>query len=168
ITGSCLLAIALLLGGCGENSTPASPLPEVAPQQRITVTSERITNPEAPVPPQCYTRTDGRHNPCYTCHQMYDRSADAEPRMNELDDGGLQGGYLFSEEGLVNHWSNLFVDRQGWLADISDDDIVRYVATDNYAALDDMLRARDRPGFIPALAYYAQPALASDAQALAR
>src|SRR5690606_16257761 len=114
---SCLLS---LLAACNESQTPpASLLPEVAPQQRVIVTSERITNPEAPVPPQCYTRTDGRHNPCYTCHQMYDRSADAEPRMNELDDGGLQGGYLFSEEGLTNHWSNLFVDRQDWLADIS-------------------------------------------------
>ena len=134
-TGSCLLATALLLGGCGENSAPVSPLPDVVPAQRVSVTSERITNLEAPVPPQCYTRTDSRHNPCYTCHQMYDRSADAERRMNELDDGGLQGDYLFSEEGLANHWSNLFVDRQDWLAAISDEDIIRYVATDNLSLI---------------------------------
>ncbi|MCB1836570.1 MAG: hypothetical protein KDH99_03030 [Alcanivoracaceae bacterium] len=158
----------MLLGGCSETSEPATPLPDVAPAQRVTVTSERITNLEAPVPPQCYTRTDGRHNPCYTCHQMYDRGAGAKRRMNELDDGGLQGGYLFSEEGLVNHWSNLFVDRRDWLADVSDDDIVRYVATDNYAALDDRLRARDWPGFIPDLAHYAHPELAFDEQGFAR
>ena len=163
---SCLLS---LLAACSESQTPpASLLPEVAPRQRVTVTSERITNPEAPVPPQCYTRTDGRHNPCYTCHQMYDRSADAEPRMNELDDGGLQGGYLFSEEGLANHWSNLFVDRQDWLGDISDEEIIRYVATDNYAALDDDLRARDWAGFIPDLADYAYPGKAFDEQGFAR
>lgn len=162
---TCLLS---LLGACTESRTPpANPLPDVAPLQRVTVTSERISNPEAPVPPQCYTRTDGRHNPCYTCHQMYDRSAGAERRMNELDDGGLQGGYLFSEEGLTNHWSNLFVDRRDWLADISDDDIVRYVSTDNYAALDDRLRARDWPGFVPDLANYAYPEQAFDEQGFA-
>jgi hypothetical protein len=48
-------------------------LPEVSPENRTPVTSERIFNNEATVPPQCYTKTEGRHNPCYTCHQMYDR-----------------------------------------------------------------------------------------------
>ena len=68
---------------------------------------KRMTfNPEAPVPPQCYTRTEGRFNPCYVCHQ------DPMPgRENTLADGALQTEYAFSDVGVTNHWTNLFEDR---------------------------------------------------------
>src|SRR5690606_3587674 len=64
-------------------------------------------NREAVIPPQCYTRTEGRHNPCYVCHQ------DALPgRENTMNDAGLQVAYSFSDLGLTNHWQNLFEDRR--------------------------------------------------------
>lgn len=46
IAGSYLLASALLVGGCGESSFPASPLPDVAPSQRVTVTNDRSAGAE--------------------------------------------------------------------------------------------------------------------------
>ena len=50
------------------------------------------------VPPMCYTRTEGTHNPCYVCHQ------DAIPdRENRMADGDLQAEYSFSELGAENH-----------------------------------------------------------------
>jgi len=30
-----------------------------------------LYNPEALIPSQCYTKTDGVNNPCYVCHQSY-------------------------------------------------------------------------------------------------
>jgi hypothetical protein len=51
-------------------------------------------NREAIVPPMCYTRTEGKHNPCYVCHQ------DRIPgRPNAMDDGDLQAAYSFSPLG---------------------------------------------------------------------
>ena len=142
-------------------------LPEVPFAERTTVSNEVITNPEAPVPSQCYTRTEGRHNPCYTCHQIYDRST-GEFRMNELDDGGLQGDYLFSEEGLTNQWKNLFVDRRQWLEQVSDETIQAYVNTENYSQLPGDLKARDWQGFIPDLQDYDKAAEAFDERGIAR
>jgi hypothetical protein len=42
------------------------------------------------IPPQCYTRTEGRFNPCYTCHQSHPHT---DGRPNLMDDGHLQGAY---------------------------------------------------------------------------
>jgi hypothetical protein len=141
-------------------------LPEVRPEERTLVTSERIFNNEATVPPQCYTKTEGRHNPCYTCHQMYDRRG--RDRLNQLDDGSLQGGYAFSDEGLENHYTNLFVDRREWLAQIEDDDMREYVEKENYRALAPRLKKSGFQGFIPDLRNYHLGALAFDARGLAR
>ncbi|MCI0572319.1 MAG: hypothetical protein L0Y66_16320 [Myxococcaceae bacterium] len=141
-------------------------LPEVPLAQRKPVTDERIYNDEASVPPQCYTKTEGRHNVCYTCHQIYDRSV--QDRLNRLDDGALQGEYAFSEVGVTNHWSNLFVDRRQWLASISDRDIRAYVDGDNYSPLAGRLRERGWKGFVPDLGRYEAGASAFDAQGLAR
>ena len=162
-----LLCCVALLSACEQDPLERQPLPAVAPEARVTITSERITNVEAPVPPQCYTRTEDRHNPCYTCHQAYDRKH-GEPRMNQLDDGGLQGGYLFSEEGETSHWRNLFVDRRDWLAQISDEQILEWVNQDNYSDLADRLREIDWPGYIPDLADYQHGADAFDDQGFAR
>lgn len=157
------LALAAL-GGCGKEQ-PESLLPEVPEAQRTEVTNNAITNLEAPIPPQCYTKTEDRFNPCYTCHQRYPSE---EERMNRLDDGDLQGGYAFSDVGLSNHWSNLFVDRQQWLEQVSDEAILRWINQDNYQALAARLQQQNWKGFMPDLANYANPQQAFDEQGFAR
>lgn len=124
-----------------------------------------LTNPEAVIPPQCYTRTEGRFNPCYTCHQS---RPVREGRPNLMDDGHLQGAYAFSEVGRENHWTNLFVDRRAAIAAISDAEIHSYVAVDNYTPLIDTLRRRGFRGWVPDLADLADPVRAFDDQGRAR
>lgn len=145
---------------------PGSLLPDVPESRRQLVTNERIENLEATVPPQCYTKTEGRSNPCYTCHQMYDRRA--RDRLNELDDGSLQGDYGFSEVGETNHHTNLFVDRSSWLEQIDDSTILAYVRSDNYDALAHRLRQRGFSGFVPDLGDYGAGASAFEADGLAK
>jgi hypothetical protein len=141
-------------------------LPEVAMDQRVTPTNDRITNLEAPIPSQCYTKTEGQHNPCYTCHQIYDRNKGF--RMNELDDGALQGTYIFSDEGLTNHWKNLFIDKQSWQKQITDETIQAYVELENYSELAGNLAAKNWQGFIPDLKDFQLAHLAFDDQGLAK
>jgi hypothetical protein len=124
-----------------------------------------FTNPEAVIPPQCYTRTEGHFNPCYTCHQA---EVTGEGRANLMDDGHLQGTYSFSDTGRRNHWANLFVDRRAAVAAISDALIRAYVTQNNYTPLVQTLRARGFRGWIPDLADLADPARAFDAQGRAR
>jgi hypothetical protein len=88
-----------------------------------------VYNPESVIPPQCYTKTNGKNNPCYACHQSYDSS---ENRPNQMGDGTLQGNYEFSDVGLSNSWKNLFVDRRELIAGISDEAILDYIGEDNY------------------------------------
>jgi hypothetical protein len=88
-----------------------------------------IYNPESVIPPQCYTKTEGTNNPCYACHQSYDRD---QLRPNQMGDGTLQGNYEFSEVGLTNSWKNLFVDRTEMIKGISDESISVWVDQDNY------------------------------------
>ena len=90
-----------------------------------------VYNSESVIPPQCYTKTNGKNNPCYACHQSYDNS---ENRPNQMGDGTLQGNYEFSDVGLTNSWKNLFVDRRELIADISDEAILDYIGEDNYTA----------------------------------
>lgn len=142
-------------------------LPSIALGEQHTSPGNHQPNPEAPVPPMCYTKTDGRHNPCYVCHQVYPRDP-AKPRMNALDDGGIQGSYLFSDEGTQNHWANLFVDRRDWLDKVSDEAILAYIGQDNYRELPARLKARGWQGFVPDLADFGQAAAAFDAEGFAR
>ena len=157
-----------------DDSTGVEPVPvfagfpAVAPEQVADVNDQYMSNLEAPVPPQCYTRTEQQHNPCYTCHQIYPRGDAAPYRMNKLDDGNLQGAYLFSDIGVHNHWANLFEDRSDWVAAIDDKSILRYINDDNYSALAGRLEARNWQGFVPDLANYHQAAAAFDEQGLAK
>lgn len=165
ITSLCLGGVLLAgLAACQPNNDE-SLLPQVDESERVRVTDERITNLEAPIPSQCYTRTESQHNPCYTCHQRYPSS---DTRTNKLDDGALQGGYAFSDEGLTNHWQNLFVDRQEWLNQISDAAILEYINQDNYAALAENLNSKGWKGYSPDLADFAFPEKAFDEQGFAR
>lgn len=111
-------------------------------QNRIEVWA--MYNREAPIPPQCYTRTEGRHNPCYVCHQ------NAIPgHENAMNDGDLQSRYEFSTTGQRNHWRNLFEDRSARVAQISDADIMQWIGANNYSELAPRLRAADFQGWIP-------------------
>lgn len=122
-----------------------------------------VYNREAVVPPQCYTKTNGYYNPCYTCHQ------DARPgRENVMNDLDLQEAYSFSEVGLTNHWQNLFEDRRARVAAISDDAIIAYVREDNYSELPGRLRAAGFDGWIPDLAELQRGSAAFDADGFAR
>lgn len=124
----------------------------------------RIYNPEAPVPPQCYTRIEGRYNPCYVCHQNNDDPS----RPNFMQDGSLQQAYEFSEAGLTNHHRNLFVDRSAQVAAISDQAILDWIGQDNYSALPARLEAMGWTGWMPDLQDYDRGAEAFDARGLAK
>ena len=160
-------SVCLLLTGClSEDGYDDSKLPQIKLADRTPVTYNSLLNEEAPVPPQCYTKTENKHNPCYTCHQNYSESD--EYRMNKLNDGGIQGGYLFSDIGVINHWENLFVDRSAWLEQVSDDVIQEYVNEDNYSDLAQRLEDDDWEGFIPDLENYHLGAAAFDTRGFAK
>jgi hypothetical protein len=104
-------------------------------------------NREAVIPPQCYTRTEGKYNPCYVCHQD-----SIHGRENVMDDRDLQVAYSFSDQGMTNHWKNLFEDRSQRVDAISDREILDWVRQDNYSALPERLRQAGFKGWIPDLA----------------
>ncbi len=109
--------------------------------------ADSIDNPEAVIPSQCYTETEGISNPCWTCHTTSNGT-------NFMADQDLQQEYAFSDLGLINHWENLFADRSTAIAGISDDAILTYIREDNYTPLRAALAARrDYPGWRPDLDY---------------
>lgn len=123
----------------------ASPLTAWASGDTQGLSLEGIQNHEAVIPPQCYTRTEQRSNPCYTCHQSYPDKT----RPNLMEDGNLQGEYDFSDFAMTNRWSNLFKDRSNAVEMISDEQILDYIAEDNYSALADRLESMGWEGFVP-------------------
>lgn len=131
--------------------------PNVLPQLPDINPLHLTYNQEAIIPPQCYTRTEGKHNPCYVCHQ------DAIPeRENVMNDGALQLDYSFSDLGLTNHWKNLFEDRSAQVAKISDEEILQWVAQDNYSDLPNNLAKLGFDGWVPDLKNLQQGAAAFD------
>jgi hypothetical protein len=106
-----------------------------------------LYNREAIVPPQCYTKTEGRYNPCYVCHQ----NTLGTHRENSMNDLNLQQSYSFSDVALKNHWSNLFEDRSEQVLAISDTEIRAWVSVDNYQELSQRLRDANFQGWIPDL-----------------
>lgn len=118
-----------------ERSDPADPEadPEADPAlydplARARETIGQLGNPEATIPPQCYTKTEGRSNPCWTCHTV-------ARFPNALYDWDLQANYAFSEAGQTNYWTNLFEDRREAIAAIDDATILAWIRADNYAEL---------------------------------
>ncbi len=103
-------------------------------------------NAEAPIPPQCYTKTAGQFNPCYVCHQN-----PVSGRENTMSDGSLQIAYAFSDVGMTNHWLNLFEDRTEKVNNITDEEIMAWVDQDNYSALAPKLKNEEFKGWIPDL-----------------
>lgn len=107
--------------------------------------NQAVKNLEASVPPQCYTKTAGKANPCWSCHTQ-------SHGLNVMNDWTLQKEYAFSDFALTNKWKNLFVDRSAMIASISDDEILSYIRTDNYKPLVESLKAlNDYRGWVPDL-----------------
>lgn len=105
----------------------------------------QVQNREAVVPAQCYTKTEGRSNPCYACHT-------AKNGLNSRNDYDLQASYDFSDFAMVNRWSNLFAERSSVTAQISPAEVTSYVQEDNYTPLVRALSNRDDyPGYVPDL-----------------
>lgn len=142
----------LFLLACSESSNPET-IPAVDAIYRVQSGEFSLINEEAPIPPQCYTKTEAKHNPCYVCHQRY-TDRDTRYRMNYLDDGGIQGEYLFSDIGVTNHWKNLFIDKTKWVESIKDETIRDYIDEDNYSELSVGLIDNGWNGFIPDLENY--------------
>lgn len=137
---SCIFGVALywFAGACYA-------APVFNPLEHARSTRLQVKNREAVIPPQCYTRTDGVSNPCWTCHT-------GRHARNEMDDWELQIEYAFSDQGLTNHWSHLFEDRQQQAAKISDQEVLSYIRTDNYTSLRKALSQRqDFKGWKPDL-----------------
>ncbi|MFI4979464.1 MAG: hypothetical protein ACHQIO_03880 [Nevskiales bacterium] len=116
------LAGAFALGGCGRDDSG------------IDLHTRAVANRLAYVPPQCFTRTldpgaAKAQNPCYVCH------ADAAV-PNYQGQPELQLAYAFPQlqggRDVANPWTNLFADHAAAIGKISDRDIARYVADDNY------------------------------------
>ncbi|MBL4606737.1 MAG: hypothetical protein JKY01_02775 [Pseudomonadales bacterium] len=118
----------------------------VIPPKPITHPVKAMYNREAIIPPMCYTKTEGKHNPCYVCHQN-----PIEGRENTMGDGGLQVAYSFSDQGTVNHWKNLFEDRSERIAEITDKEILQWVREDNYSELAGRLKQTEFKGWVPDL-----------------
>jgi len=120
-------------------------------------------NREAPVPPQCYTRHEAKHNPCYVCHQ------NSKPGFENLQrDHELQSNYDFSDLGFTNQWTNLFEDRRERIDGISDEEITMWIRQDNYSELAPRLRDAGFAGWIPDLANLEQAGDAFDHRGLAK
>lgn len=107
------------------------------------IDGNEIYNPESVIPPQCYTKTEQKHNPCYVCHQSYPAG---ENRPNMMSDASLQGEYEFSDAGMHNSWKNLFVDRSEHIAKMPDSEINDWVTQDNYQGLITKLKKEQKEG----------------------
>lgn len=134
-----------------------NPWPSAYPGQ------DALYNPEAVVPPQCYTKHEARFNPCYMCHQSHDGR-----RLNAMDDQRLQVEYDFADVALRNHWTGLFVDRRPLIEAISDDQVLAYIRNENYSALAARLQAAGWKGYVPRLRGLENAAAAFDDSGLAR
>ncbi|MGD9068251.1 MAG: hypothetical protein PVJ46_03125 [Methyloceanibacter sp.] len=126
--------------------------------------NEELYNAEAVVPPQCYTKHEGRFNPCYVCHQDHGGSE----RLNAMNDQRLQSEYDFVEVALKNHWTNLFVDRRPLIAQIEDKQILDYISRDNYSPLAGRLKQSGWQGYTPQIEDLEKAGAAFDKRGVAR
>lgn len=142
--GCALLALGWALG-CTTRSDPSA-TETYDPLGYARARLGRVRNLEASVPPQCYTRTDGVSNPCWTCHTQ-------THGLNAMSDARLQREYAFSDVALKNHWTNLFDPAAPSEAD-SEAVTLEYVRQDNYSPLRAALAGRaDFPGYKPDLSW---------------
>lgn len=126
--------------------------------------NDELYNAEAVVPPQCYTKHEGRFNPCYVCHQDHG----GNERLNAMNDQRLQSEYDFVEVALKNHWTNLFVDRRPLIARIEDKRILDYISRDNYSPLAARLKQSGWEGYTPEIKDLQKAGEAFDSHGMAR
>lgn len=158
-------AAALVLGGTAAVAEIMLPIDRPGPVDPVALDQANlVTNAEAVIPPQCYTRFYGKFNPCYTCHQTY---SDWD-RPNHMRDGRLQAAYNFSDAALTNHWSNLFLDRRAQIAAIDDAEILDWIHRENYSGLRPRLEQAGWKGWLPDLTDLHLAADAFDQQGFAR
>lgn len=103
------------------------------PLEYARARGRRLDNREAPIPIQCYTKTAGVSNPCWTCH-----TASSYPNLR--DDVDLQVEYSFSDYGRENRWTNPFVDRSAAIAAIDEAEILQWIRQDNYTPARELLQ----------------------------
>jgi hypothetical protein len=154
-----LVYILVLLGfmvGCSDTERAES-TPENY-NYLFPVEINKTSNKEAVIPPQCYTKHEGKHNPCMVCHQSYTFGS----RPNAMADGSLQTAYDFSDYGFKNHWENLFEDRTSRIEKISDSKVKKYIEEDNYTPLIEDLKVSDWNGIIPEIENLQKGAAAFD------
>ncbi|MFN3814044.1 MAG: hypothetical protein ACK4SM_05415 [Aquificaceae bacterium] len=136
-------------GGGGEESSYSVNLSEFIAklEKENGISYESIKNDIAYIPPQCWTKTEGKFNPCYACH-----TNGKEP--NYLNDSSLQLAYSFPDERNENPWKNLFIDKTERIKAISDEEILAYVRQSNYLGEDreiilKRVLPKNWPGYIP-------------------
>lgn len=135
--GSALSATALTAAIAVGGPDPYDPL------ARARASAGTIVNPDAHVPPQCFARTDGVSNACWTCHTAVSASNTEGDWMLQMEHSGV---------ARVNRWENLVRDRSADISRISDAEVLAYIRTDNYTPLREALAGRkDFPGFVPDL-----------------
>ncbi len=110
--------------------TAVAPAPPSKRKPAEAYASKPPANLFAYIPPQCYTKTKDAYghpaNPCYTCHTV-------PQAPNYVDDAELQRTWNMPPAAAHNPWSNLFAPALDRAPPINDDDLLRYVRTDNYA-----------------------------------
>lgn len=113
------------------------------PLARARARAGSVVNPDAHIPPQCFARTDGVSNACWTCHTAEGASDSEGDWMVQMEHSGAP---------RVNRWENLARDRSAEISRISDAEVLAYIRTDNYTPLRTALAGRpDFPGFVPDL-----------------
>ncbi|OUS41085.1 hypothetical protein A9R00_02760 [Oleispira antarctica] len=152
----CILVLAVFMVGCSDTESAESITSDY--EYLFPLEVNKTSNKEAVIPPQCYTKHEGKHNPCMVCHQSY--TFDSRP--NAMSDGSLQTAYDFSDYGFKNHWQNLFEDRTDRIEKISDSKVNKYITEDNYTPLIEDLKASAWDGIIPEIENLQKGALAFD------
>ncbi|MBL4796200.1 MAG: hypothetical protein JKY50_02170 [Oleispira sp.] len=152
----CILVLAVFMVGCSDTESAESITSDY--EYLFPLEVNKTSNKEAVIPPQCYTKHEGKYNPCMVCHQSYTFGS----RPNAMSDGNLQTAYDFSDYGFKNHWQNLFEDRTSRIKKISDLKVNKYISEDNYTPLIEDLKASAWDGVIPEIENLQKGALAFD------
>ncbi|MDX1960581.1 MAG: hypothetical protein SFU98_18565 [Leptospiraceae bacterium] len=103
-----------------------------------------VNNQTAYIPSMCYTKTENKHNPCYTCHNI-----GKEPNYNR--DVTALFVYNFPESSNENPWKNLFITKT---KNYSSEEMKNYIQTDNYLDVNGEITLqknlpKDWKGYVP-------------------
>lgn len=135
-----VLALALALAACrGEKNeraekAAARPAPAPATSLEASLRKRQLSNVIAYIPPACFAKTrasgvEPARNPCYVCH-----GGSMAPNYN--DDEDLQTTLTFPSAAADDPWKNLVAPAVLRAPKTTDDDVLRRVRANNYAAAD--------------------------------